>query len=170
MRHGGRSRCISAETLRMAILLLVASAASAFLVAPPLAPPLLTRSCDGTSRSAPPQLMCSTEERSTELQQRISEMQQRNQRRGAYVLGAVVAVCIWLFSVPPDIRRTNICGLAGGECTELPALGQRVASHYATCGRTEDAPACIAFDFSIDPRSRASFDATVEAILGDTAE
>jgi hypothetical protein len=35
------------------------------------------------------------------LEQRISEMQTRNQRRGVVVLSVVVAVCIWLFSVVP---------------------------------------------------------------------
>lgn len=103
---------------------------------------------------------------SEDVQQRIAAMQAKNQRNGAYVLAGVVAICVWLFTVPPDIRRSNICSADGQSgCVELPVLARRVARHYETCGRTASAPACIAFDFSIDPRSRAAFDATVEAVL-----
>ena len=104
---------------------------------------------------------------SAELQQRIEEMQARNQRNGAVVLSFVVAICVWLFTVPPDIRRATICSGEGGptsDCVELPVLARRIARHYETCGRTEGAPACVAFDFSIDPRSRAAFDATIESL------
>ena len=103
------------------------------------------------------------------LEERISAMQARNQRRGAVVLGIVVAACVWLFSVPPDIRRSSICGLDESTgCTPLPALARRIASHYSSCdiaGREPGVPACVAFDFSIDPRSRASFDRTLESLF-----
>ena len=119
-------------------------------------------------RACAPPLMAA---RDPEVQRRIDEMQARNQRRGAVALGCVFAVVVWLFTVPPDIRRTNICGLEEkdpfSDCTPLAALVSRVGDHYATCGRTPQAPACVALDLSIDPRSRAAFDRTVEALLSD---
>ena len=153
------------------LLLLVAPA---FVAPPPLpiVPPrghLLPATCatpaNWMPRATPPSLM----ERDPDLQQRLDEMAVKNQRNGAIVLGAVVAVCVWLFSVPPDIRRTNICELTGGDafmgdCMEFSALSKRVASHYETCG-ADGAPPCVQFDFSIDPRKRAAFDAQVGAVL-----
>ena len=107
-------------------------------------------------------------ERSPEVQARIEEMAKKNQQNGVVVLGTILTICVWLFTVPPDIRRTNICGLEGADpfidnCKPVAALVDRIGDHYATCGRTDSVP-CVAFDFSIDPRSRAAFDARVEAL------
>lgn len=105
------------------------------------------------------------EQMDPEVRQRIEQMQARNQQNGVIVLGGVLAICVWLFSVPPDIRRANICSdERSSDCVELPVLARRVARHYETCGR-EASPACFALDFSIDPRSRAAFDATVDSLL-----
>ena len=134
---------------------------------------LLTSSLAVVARAAPPLLAV----RDPELQQRLMAMQAKNQRNGALVLGFVVAVCVWLFSVPPDIRRTQICELTGGDpflgdCKSFSALTDRVASHYQSCG-SEGMPGCVQFDFSIDPKSRSAFDAmvrqAVEAPAGDVA-
>ena len=128
-------------------------------------PPLLAAELAApTARCTVPLLA----ERSPEVQRRIEEMQKRNQKNGVVVLGTVFAICVWLFTVPPDIRRTNICGLEGSDpfiddCKPVAALVDRIGDHYATCGRRESVP-CVAFDFSIDPRSRAAFDARVEAL------
>ena len=138
------------------------------LTSPPPMMPLLPQTCS-RRRTSSPLMQQPDGQPARSVQEQIAEMQERNQRRGGYVLGFVVAICVWLFTVPPDIRRTNICGLDGSGsagCTELSALGSRVADHYATCGRTEGAPACVAFDFSVDPRSKASFDARVESLFG----
>ena len=89
---------------------------------------------------------------SEKLRKELEAMQAKNQRNGAVVLGTICAIIIWLFSVPPDIRRTPICGISTVEsCTEFSILAQRVATHYNTCGAAGEPP-CVNFDFSIDPR------------------
>merc|ERR1711971_57192 len=65
-------------------------------------------------RSPAPVLLADDEAASSEalspaLRQALEEMQERNARRGAVVLGLLLMVIVWLFSVPPDIRRSNIC-------------------------------------------------------------
>ena len=121
-------------------------------------------------RAAPPilvdpELQQILNEPDSELQQRLNEMSERNQRNGAVVLGVIVSICIWLFTVPPDIRRSNICGFGNPTgCVSWASVGHRVAEHYASCGKG-DAPGCVEFDFSIDPRSRAAADAMVDSLL-----
>ena len=139
-----------------------------FAVAPALlAPSPLLAQAVPVMRAAPP-IMQSDPDISPELRQQLTELQAKNQQRGAVALSLVVAVCVWLFSVPPDIRRTDICEIANTrDCMEFSALANRVATHYQTCG-SEGAPACVAFDFSIDPKSREAFDRNVEALLGDS--
>ena len=136
----------------------------------PMQLPLLAAAASGVVPRHP--APCCLAQRDPELQAKIEAMQQRNQRRGAVVLGTVVALCIWLFSVPPDIRRANICGLSGdsifSDCVPLPTLANRVAEHYQSCGG-EGTPACVQFDFSIDPRKREAFDRTVDALFESSA-
>ena len=100
-----------------------------------------------------------------DVQARLAEMQRENSRRGAIALGLVVAIVIWGFSVPPDIRRSVICELTPvNGCVEASAVWKRVVEHYQTCG--ESGTPCIAWDFSVDPGKRA----VVDQLLGEAAE
>ena len=100
-----------------------------------------------------------------DVQARLAEMQRENSRRGAIELGLVVAIVIWGFSVPPDIRRSVICELTPvNGCVEASAVWKRVVEHYQTCG--ESGTPCIAWDFSVDPGKRA----VVDQLLGEAAE
>ena len=84
-------------------------------------------------------------EPSPSLSEKLAEMEKTNTQRGLTVLGSLLAVILWLFTVPPDIRRTEVCppgsAYATQSCVSLSALGERVATHYATCGRGEGAAA-----------------------------
>ena len=105
-----------------------------------------------------------------ELRERLVEMQQRNAKRGAVVLAALVVVILWSFSVPPSIRRATLCELGDTpDCLPAATLAGQVAEHYQTCGRG-DAPACVKFDFSIDPDSSAAFYGAVDALASQAGE
>ena len=117
-------------------------------------------------------------------------MQSRNRRNGAVVLGMVSLLILWFFSVPPDIRRANVCltsgpaseqysdlfalddapkdpsGVDNGsrECTEAAALWRRVLQFYQSCGSADGQPACVDFDLSVDPRSRLIFSEGLDAL------
>ena len=47
----------------------------------------------------------SNNEAATPLQKQLEEMQARNTRNGAIVLGMLSLAIVWLFTLPPDIRR-----------------------------------------------------------------
>ena len=57
---------------------------------------------------------------SEELRSRLVDMQARNQRNGALVLAMLLLVIVWVFTLPPDIRRGD--------------LYDQVLTHYRTCG------------------------------------
>jgi hypothetical protein len=103
------------------------------------------------------------------LQARLLEMQQRSQRRGTAVVVTFFVVILWCFSVPPDIRRAQICelGSASAECVPAAALWARVTDFYSTCGDE-----CISFDFSINPDSSQAFFESVDTLrsLAETGE
>lgn len=115
-------------------------------------------------------------------------MQSRNRRNGAIALGVVSLLIVWFFSVPPDIRRANVCvsssvssdqysddflyaakpGSSSAidssrDCIKAEALWGRVLQHYQSCGAADGQAACVQFDVSIDPRSRESFSQSMKA-------
>lgn len=123
----------------------------------PLRPPLL-------SHRVPCPRMDDLDVPSAALRARLLEKQAEAQRNGARVLGIVLLVTIWFFSVPPDIRRTKICGLGRPElraspCVEARQLGDRVLEHYSECSAGKSA--CVQWDFSVDPESKTVFEATL---------
>ena len=85
-------------------------------------------------------------------------MQARNTQVGVNVLATVFLVILWVFTLPPEIRRSR---------APPPDLAQQVASHYATCGRSVGDP-CVQFDLSIDPKSRAWFEATLSTLTSES--
>eukprot|EP00965_Chrysotila_dentata_P067179 2223666-Pleurochrysis_carterae.AAC.2 len=104
-------------------------------------------------------------------QRRIARRKQQKQeeKRGAFLLSTVMAVTIWLFSLPPYIRRIKICTTqqaleqSYSNCTTLSTLWEAITSHYKTCGA--NGQPCVNFDFSIDPESVETFNAVMDFVL-----
>mmetsp|Transcript_6931 Transcript_6931/g.9792 ORF Transcript_6931/g.9792 Transcript_6931/m.9792 type:complete len:166 (-) Transcript_6931:44-541(-) len=67
---------------------------------------------------------------------------------GFYLMGIVVALWIWLFSIPPEFRRARFCTEADtaiyDQCWTVQSWSSGVADYYKNGGG-------IKFDFSIDP-------------------
>ena len=74
------------------------------------------------------------------------------QQRGLAALGAVCAVVVWVFTLPPEIRRAEMIDPAA------------VANHYQTCGGGGSAP-CVQLDLSIDPTKVAASQAVLDTVL-----
>ena len=112
-------------------------------------PVRITRRAFGLGRAGPPAMMSYDAEETIDpaMRERLEAMQAQNQRNGAVALGLVVVICVWFFSVPPDIRRTS----------DPASIWPRVVEHYSTCGGSGEK--CIQFDFTIDPDSVAAFNA-----------
>lgn len=106
-------------------------------------------------------------EPSSSIREELAAMEKVNTQRGLAVLGSLLFVICWLFTVPPDIRRADVCppGSSGQNCVTLAALGERVSAHYATCGRDGATAPCVAFDFSVDPDKKAAVAALVDAVV-----
>ena len=62
------------------------------------------------------------------VQAELAAMSERSQQRGLAALGAVCAVVVWVFTLPPEIRRAEMIDLSA------------VANHYQTCGGGGSAP------------------------------
>jgi len=86
-------------------------------------------------------------------------MSERSQQRGLAALTAVCAVVVWVFTLPPEIRRAEMIDPAA------------VLTHYRTCGGGGSAP-CVQLDLSIDPTKVAASQAVLETVLDavDAAE
>ena len=76
--------------------------------------------------------------------------------RGLYLLGIVLAACVWCFTVPPEFRRAFICSEGCATNREAPVCNNcitsdewlaKVQDYYANGGG-------IQWDFSIDPNSK----------------
>ena len=99
-------------------------------------------------------------------------MQAKNQRNGAVVLGALLSVILWAFTLPTDIRRTPVCispediALSTNGCVEASTLWGRVLDHYESCGSGDGQAPCVQLDLSIDPRSQEAFFATLSQLTG----
>jgi|EP00966_Prymnesium_polylepis_P296338 hypothetical protein len=176
--------------MRISVLLLLATGAHCLLIAYPLGPsgvapwrassPMCQADDNEPSRRAL-RIPEETASRESTLEEQLIALQQKNEARGRAALGLVLLVVLWFFSVPPAIRRTNVCppqlvapptetfysrDVAG--CVGVDTLWQSVLEHYQTCGGANGAP-CIDFDFSIDPKSRAAFDETVRSLRESTS-
>ena len=79
-------------------------------------------------------------------------MSERSQQRGLAALGAVCAVVVWVFTLPPEIRRAEMIDLSA------------VLTHYQTCGGGGSAP-CVQLDLSIDPTKVAASQAVLDTVL-----
>ena len=97
----------------------------------------------GLARSRPPSML----EEDAPLEARLRSMQARNLRNGQLVLGMVFVLIVWIFTLPPRIRRSRE-GVEG--------LWTQVQNHYASCG-TEISQPCFQLDLSIDPTSVDTF-------------
>ena len=79
-------------------------------------------------------------------------MSERSQQRGLAALTAVCAVVVWVFTLPPEIRRAEMIDPAA------------VLTHYQTCGGGGSAP-CVQLDLSIDPTKVAASQAVLDTVL-----
>ena len=157
------------------------TALAAFLVVAPsfLSPPSFfqERLCTGGSRRShessyfqqsaalPKGRRCSitlSQEPSPALLAELQARQQQAQQRGAAVLGAVLFICAWFFTVPPEIRRSHICLTEDTTgCVTFGSFTQSIAEHYATC--SSDGVPCVQFDLSVDPKSVEIFSEIVNS-------
>ena len=78
-------------------------------------------------------------------------MSERSQQRGLAALSAVCAIVVWVFTLPPEIRRAEMIDPAA------------VLTHYQTCGGGS-AP-CVQLDLSIDPTKVAASQAVLDTVL-----
>jgi hypothetical protein len=76
--------------------------------------------------------------------------------RGLIFQAFVLGICIWLFTVPPEFRRTYFCpadiycqeeGSCQRECVTYDQFFQNVGDYYKNGGG-------IQWDFSIDPKTK----------------
>ncbi|KAL1499564.1 hypothetical protein AB1Y20_011765 [Prymnesium parvum] len=158
----------------MAVLCLAATAPS-LLPPTPLPPPLClhhtrparaARMCD--SRDAPADDLAAPD---AKLRLELAALQRKNEARGWAAWLVVLSISVWFFSVPPAIRRANVCPPQlteerQGQCMPIGALAEQVVEHYRTCGGAEGAP-CVDFDFSVDPKSRAAFSELVQQVRAE---
>lgn len=64
--------------------------------------------------------------------------------RGAVLLGLVLLVNVWLFSIPPEFRRAEIClRESASDCVKLQDWASQIKAYY-------DAGGGVVFDFSIE--------------------
>ena len=86
------------------------------------------------------------------LQAELAAMSERSQQRGLAALSAVCAIVVWVFTLPPEIRRAEMIDPAA------------VLTHYQTCGGGGSAP-CVQLDLSIDPTKVAASQAVLDTVL-----
>ena len=93
---------------------------------------------------------------------------------GIYIFGFVLAVNVWLFTIPPSFRRTNICSVSPPDdttvlvaatttspsCVSLEEWASAVGDYYRGGGG-------IQWDFSINPATLAKNEKFVKTVLGD---
>jgi len=123
-----------------------------------LSPVRASRALSSRVRSGPPSMMSAggDEDISPELAAKLAEMQARNQRNGQVVLSFVLILVLWVFTLPPDIRRSR---------EDLAGWAPLVLEHYQTCGATSGVP-CVQLDLTIDPESVAQFQTVVDTLGG----
>ena len=114
---------------------------------PPSAPSMLTSSS---------QRFLSNQNDESSFQRKIND----GSGRGAILLGIVMLLNVWLFSLPPSFRRQNVCtpevyerleqaGVQPGDeryCITMEMWKDSIADYYAKGGG-------VVFDLSIDPRT-----------------
>jgi hypothetical protein len=74
-------------------------------------------------------------------------------RRGLIIFPIVFLLNVWMFTIPPEFRRTKICNdeqsqLYPNQCMTMPQWMNGVKEYYKNGGG-------IHFDFSIDPNTLA---------------
>ena len=86
----------------------------------------------------------------------------------------LLLVLVWVFSLPPDIRRASTCSSLAeldaffarfGGCVQASELWDRVVEHYRTCGAAGGAP-CFRLDISVDPKSATLFREALDTARG----
>jgi len=83
---------------------------------------------------------------------------------GIYGLGIVLALCVWLFTIPPSFRRANICTVdpalvRTANCVSLSEWVDDVGEYYKNGGGVQ-------WDFSIDPSTVAKNREMMQAVMG----
>lgn len=75
-------------------------------------------------------------------------------REGAYILGFVLVICVWLFSIPVEFRRARICteeeyqSNPQKDCVTFDLWKSGIVEYYSNGGGVQ-------FDFSIEGRDVA---------------
>ena len=93
------------------------------------------------------------------LHQNMNGADTAGMRRGVPIFIFTLMACVWLFTIPPEFRRTRFCG-AVKTCIDNPAschncktvgeLSAEIKDYYKNGGG-------IQWDFSIDPETKAQF-------------
>jgi hypothetical protein len=74
--------------------------------------------------------------------------------RGLTILTLALAICVWIFSIPPEIRREHICTTSACvanrmkcyDCVTFDEWKEQVSDYYRNGGG-------IMFDLSVDPET-----------------
>ena len=79
--------------------------------------------------------------------------------RGIPILGLVLVIILWTFSIPPEFRRAYICVDACNEYRDAPQCNNCVTGEEWANGVKEyyQNGGGIQWDFSIDPNSKMKF-------------
>mmetsp|Transcript_38502 Transcript_38502/g.93161 ORF Transcript_38502/g.93161 Transcript_38502/m.93161 type:complete len:172 (+) Transcript_38502:78-593(+) len=124
-----------------------------------------------TTRFAPTTSSWSITTTSTSTQLQEGKYQGTNDGtdRGVFLQLIVFGVCAWLFTIPPEFRRAYLCpadtfcqeeGSCTRECVTPDEWMTGVKNYYKNGGG-------IQWDFSIDPKTKASNQQKMDAILGN---
>jgi len=95
-------------------------------------------------------------------------MQMDGAGRGVYLMAIVLAITIWMFSIPPSFRRAKICTFDPAEappqvtvdCVTSDQWIADVKDYYKNGGG-------IQWDFSIDPKTLEANEKSLKALFGN---
>lgn len=101
---------------------------------------------------------------SEEVSKKPSSIQQ-SEEVGVRIFAVLLVAIVWLFTLPPEIRRTKICTTDdpkrlekvyafAGECESVDALVGKVRDHYALCTTPGSGVPCAKLDLTIDPKTK----------------
>lgn len=82
-----------------------------------------------------------------------------SEEAGVRLFLAVIVVIAWLFTLPPEIRRTHVCTtdvnkvVSRYECKTPGEFADLVVNHYRECTASGSRTPCVQLDFSVDPRT-----------------
>lgn len=125
------------------VLLALLCQSNAFQIPTRNAQRTATLSIRGRDRILPPTQLFSTDDDLAERRRRSGGL-----GRGEVILPFVLAICIWMFSIPPEFRRARICPTAvtSADCVTGAQWMEDVQNYYKNGGG-------IQWDFSIDPKT-----------------